>query len=337
MKRLERLVIHVEEAVRLGSLTDEAHLRLGLVLLDSAAELLMHRETDRMLETDHRLLRVAEACHEWTGRGENDLNELRARIVSGTRRKKIEREFGAKCDYLMDRGLLAGPQVRVLKKLHDYRNETYHRDKVRPPTLASAVKIYTYLVCVMMRDFPAQMICISSSDPSEAIAKYLEDHECGLGLLGLDLQARIATSLLDQSGVAEPLQLGEALAQHISDRFDQLEDAAAQSAAFFNQLGVNESWDFDTILCLVQLKSDELRRIRSSEDARAVRVPVRAGQIKRWRRAGDALAMQTNDLAAFAAFADLEDAFEPTEALVIKLAMDVDRKIQMQVDAALGK
>lgn len=49
MRELERLVVHVEEAIRFGAMTDEPHLRLGLVLLDSAAELLMYRETDHQI------------------------------------------------------------------------------------------------------------------------------------------------------------------------------------------------------------------------------------------------------------------------------------------------
>ena len=32
------------EAVRLGTMADESHRRLGLMLLDSAAEVMMHRE-----------------------------------------------------------------------------------------------------------------------------------------------------------------------------------------------------------------------------------------------------------------------------------------------------
>ena len=35
---LERLVVHVEEAVRLGCTNDDPYLRLGLMMLDSAAE-----------------------------------------------------------------------------------------------------------------------------------------------------------------------------------------------------------------------------------------------------------------------------------------------------------
>ena len=44
METLERLVVHVEEAVRNATMNDDTHLRLGLLPLDSAAELLLHRE-----------------------------------------------------------------------------------------------------------------------------------------------------------------------------------------------------------------------------------------------------------------------------------------------------
>jgi hypothetical protein len=46
METLERLVVHVEEAIRHAAMNDDPRLRLrlGLLLLDSAAELLLHRE-----------------------------------------------------------------------------------------------------------------------------------------------------------------------------------------------------------------------------------------------------------------------------------------------------
>jgi hypothetical protein len=34
VRELERLVVHIEEAIRHGTAPDEAHLRLGLILLD---------------------------------------------------------------------------------------------------------------------------------------------------------------------------------------------------------------------------------------------------------------------------------------------------------------
>lgn len=342
MDRLERLVVHVEEGVHFGTMPDEAHLRLGLVLLDSAAELMMHRESEYLLndaEWYSRTLKMAKAMYEATGKGADMIAEYQGKVVSSGQRKKIERDFNAKCDYLHQHDLLAAPQARILKKLHKYRNEIYHRDQLRPVTLASAAKIYIYLVCSMMRDFPVHVMSYSSPGRPSGLIKYLEDNDHGAGLLrvGLDLQARIATRLLHESGVAQPAQLGQALSQHVCDRLDELVDAAEECASFIRESGRDEGWDLEAVLGITQIDPKEYVNVLSSHDARALKVPIRAAQIQKWRTAGEALAKETDDMVAFAAFADLEDAFEPVEAKVIELAIEVDREIQLQVDIALGK
>ena len=76
--------------------------------------------------------------------------------------------------------MLAGPHARVLKKLHKYRNEAYHRDQLRLGTLMSAIKIYVYLVCSLMQDFPMHgtggFIHLPPRPPA-GLVKYLEDSE----------------------------------------------------------------------------------------------------------------------------------------------------------------
>ena len=75
-------------------------------------------------------------------------------MFSKTQRNKIEHDFDAKCALLVKEDILQPDQARVLKKLHEYRNETYHRDELRPATLASTNEIYVYLVCSMMIAMP---------------------------------------------------------------------------------------------------------------------------------------------------------------------------------------
>lgn len=80
----------------------------------------------------------------------------------------------------MELGQLAGPHARVLKKLHKYRNEAYHRDQLRVSTLEGAIKIYAYLVCSLMRDFPMHgtggLIDLAPHPPAGPL-KYLEVRE----------------------------------------------------------------------------------------------------------------------------------------------------------------
>jgi hypothetical protein len=108
MKQLERLVVHVEEAVRLGLSNSEPELRLGLMLLDSAAELMMYRESEYVLRMKESIygpsLRLAEQMHEHTGQGADEVARIKAELVSKTRRRRIHHEFDAKCEFLVEQG-----------------------------------------------------------------------------------------------------------------------------------------------------------------------------------------------------------------------------------------
>lgn len=348
MKSLERLVVHVEEAVRLVMMDDDPHLRLGLLLLDSAAELLLHRECQsrfQWAERDRQLMDLADETRAATGRAPEWLAELQERALSLAQWKKIDRDFGAKCEYLAGLGMLTQPHARVLKKLHKYRNEAYHRDQLRLGTLASAVKIYIYLVCALMRDLPMHgtggFIHLSPRPPA-GLVKYIEEDENWVSLMldtdeNTGLQARIASRLLTNAGIAPPFGLGEVLSQHFCGRLDAVKEAAREAASFFYWPGRDAGWDWEAVLCLAQLDPWNLPHVMSSDEVKSATVAFPPGQIHRWRAEGEALASQADDLAAFAAFADLEDAFEPLEELLDRLAIDIGRELQLQYDLARGK
>jgi hypothetical protein len=166
VQRLERLVVHVEEALRIAQNADEAHLRVALVLLDSAAELLMHRECSELLHEESfefGQLQALESSQRYFEkyRGaeyEAYAEKLRAKVTSKARRREIDRDFNAKAKFLAEKGCLPFPQDRVLRKLHQYRNEAYHRDNVRSDTLRSAIDIYAFLACDMMQRFAPRTI-----------------------------------------------------------------------------------------------------------------------------------------------------------------------------------
>ncbi|MBP2323374.1 hypothetical protein JOF56_003759 [Kibdelosporangium banguiense] len=341
MKQLERLVVHVEEAIRFGTAQDEPHLRLGLMMIDSAAELMMYRETDYLLRWGAEYGEWLKRAEESLARGFGDqkhVDELRGKVFSKTQRKKIEREFNAKCDLLVRENILDVAQARVLKKLHEYRNETYHRDELRPATLASATRIYIYLVCTMMTTMPVHSMSYSSPIPPDTLKKYLEPEETGLGA-GMDMQALIGRKLLAVSGIDNQMEIGEALAEHVTYRLDEIEAMVEECASVFNDMN-NRGWDFLSVLGMIQAPEpddpfDHVRR--TVEDYRNWARPVNKAQFRAWRTAAATLATETDDLMAFAAFADLEDAFEPIEQRVMKLGLDVDRAIQHEIDVARGK
>lgn len=343
MKSLERLVVHVEEAIRLGTSTHEPELRLGLLLVDSAAELMLYRETDYLLRRGDQYQQWLNQAEEAKARGYTGdqayIDELRDKVFSKTQRDKIEHDFDAKCTLLVKQGILQPAQARVLKKLHEYRNETYHRDELRPPTLASTNKIYIYLMCQMMIAMPVHSMGFTGRAVPDVLTKYLKPGENGFGV-GMDLQARIGQTLLATTSISNSTELGQELAEHVNYRLDEIEAAGEECVSFFNSMN-DRGWTFVAILGYLQAPEpadpfDHLRRTPDDYRNKWAR-PVNKAKFRAWRKAAADLATETDDLTAFAAFADLEDAFEPIEEKVMALAVEVDRQIQHQIDVYRGK
>lgn len=326
VERLERLVVHIEEALAFAQRTDTAHLRLALLLLDSAAELLLHRAVEHELtyrRFDGQLIAMYERIEQGGLPLSDDsrryLNEIRSRAVSKTRQRSIERNFDAKSNYLAEVGKLNVALVRVLEKLHQYRNEAYHRDHVRADSIRSAVRIYANVVCTLLRDLPAPGIGIGMTVP-DGLQPHVPDPR---QLLRFDLRERIAQRLLERPDVATGGDLSEALSLHLLDRLDELRGGLDEAGGF-----LTPEWRKDMnpgkVLALLQ-------------------TPPYAGPLVTsevlddWQRHAEYIATDPDALTAFTAFADLEDAFEPLEEQLHELLRAIDGEIQQRIDEARGK
>jgi len=192
----------------------------------------------------------------------------------------------------------------------------------------------------MMRDIPERgggvlLPWYSTHDVTRILAKYLDTSTPGP--LDMNLQPGIARQLMEESGIGEPQQLGLALAQHARDQLDDLEKSTAETVDWFQAVTRDETGDVEASLRMAQATNDQMWAVRTANDARALDVPVGMKHIEEWRRRGEKLESESDDLHAFAAFADLEEAFEPVEDQVVEQAMTADRDIQMQIDMARGK
>lgn len=170
MKRLELVIVQFEEIKGLIKADRIPQLRLAHILLDSAVELIMHRmiraelhgerydfdrlETLRRIEVDRqsedpRLRRFAT-------RGPSsdniraEIERLAEKVTSRSQRRDIGRDFGRKIDFLAYRKKLPEDLGPVLKRLHEYRNETYHRDQHRIEVIRPAVLIYFDAACTVL-------------------------------------------------------------------------------------------------------------------------------------------------------------------------------------------
>ena len=74
--------------------------------------------------------------------GERLRAELSAQVVPDSRAQKIRRFFGEKLAFLsVDRNRMATPVARVLRHIHQYRNESQHQDRVRVGSIQPATLI----------------------------------------------------------------------------------------------------------------------------------------------------------------------------------------------------
>lgn len=338
MQRLERLVVHVREALRLARGGDDAHLRLALILLDSAAELMMHRECETVLSREWQRghLLALRRQEERFGPLNEALTAERKRLVkevtSEKRRERIAREFGAKADFLVDADLLPLAEARVLRKLHEYRNEAYHRDELRPTTLSTAVGIYAYLVCALMRDLPVHsMVMEWRSKPPQVIQDLVDPASDPL-----EWQPTIAAHFLREFGLDQSGAATSMLSEHLVDRIDNALDAVAYGVEHINGMHPGRGVDPEALLAQLQVKDVWLAAFGSPDELRAQDVPVRFADFAKWRERAEQIASETDVLVAFGSFADIEDAFESTEKELLTMAHGIDEAINDAVKEARG-
>lgn len=177
IERLESITVQLEEAKRLIEQDTATHARLAFLLIDNAAEVLMFRNIECLLSSTHQdeqLLRYYDELLELTDKPEiqQGRDEIASRIVPKRKRAELKRNFNAKADFLCEQDCLEETQARVLKRLHGYRNELYHRDTIRAETIQPVCLLYFDLACTLLerlRQF--EMYSIVRSVPA-TLAKY---------------------------------------------------------------------------------------------------------------------------------------------------------------------
>ena len=329
--------MHVEEALRLAAFPDVPRQRLALLLLDSAAELILHRDTEFRLAWDLRHQRTMERHVDVRSGGVPDPGDVEALTkrpyLSKRRVQRIEKEFDAKALYLAECGALPEPLTRVLRKLHQYRNEAYHRDTVRSDSLRSAIDLYCYVVCVLMRDLRPRMVG-SGGPPSPVLAKYF-DGPIPFGA-GLDVQSDIAGFLLTQT-VPDPTAVAVSLRDHIESRIVGIEEALDFIVDFFEDMRGDASWDREAALRFAQIPLETNTLAMTAKDFRGWKAVVTGDDLASWRAKAAEIDAEGGVIPAFALFADIEDGFEPAETAVLQLASEMDHQIQFEFDELRGK
>jgi hypothetical protein len=327
VKTVELLIVQLEEASALMERQTAPHWRLSLILTDNVAELLFQQEASRLLEfmaVKREYVALAERGYP-ISLEDHLLEQFKREVVTLDRQRRIENDFSVRLGYLTGSKSISFVEARVFRKLHQYRNDTYHRERFREGTVATAARLYFDLVCGLLSRFtPTISMLLGRQDAEErfpSLAKYFDDEETGW-LTQTSLGERVARAL-----VPADRAVGNSLADHIVARLDQIERTAKEPLQL-----LDEDWTAEDVFRVVQLSE-----VNALNEVRRRRVKYRYEHIEKWRARAERLRICDSRLESFRQFAELEDEVEPIEDALEALALEVDHMVQFLIDSARGK
>ena len=328
VKSLELVIVQFEEVKRLIVIGRVPQLRLAHILLDSAVELIMHRMALSELAGERypfeqlENLRRLEARGHGEGRFRDEIQRLEGIVVSKTRRKKIDSNFGDKIDFLVERDRLPGDLGPVLKKLHEYRNETYHRDQHRIEVIRPAVLIYFDAACTVLEHYePGTMVRTDSLGPE--LARLQEE------LLSprdpFQLPRRAARQLREEVGL-DLDAVRSALGDHLLGRLADLKEGLAYVE---ENLTGSDVIPGDAIR-VMQIEDGDVEAIFNKEAMRSRPYPLTMNDLESWINRATALDGLADKHALFTEFGAIEDRFEKLEQNVSKAVWQIDEQANMR-------
>jgi hypothetical protein len=285
VKSLELVIVQFDEVKRLIEVERIPQFRLAHILLDSAVELIMHRMVNGelklerysfdQLENLRRLERGRKSDNPFNRRfaaaGPSDdelrreIQRLEGSVTSKNKRKKIDHNFGDKIDFLVERKKLPKEIGPILKKLHDYRNETYHRDRHRIEIIRPAVLIYFDTACTVLDHYDPGML-IGSDALGPEFARFQDDVLDRADLF--ELHHRAAKQLRREIGL-DLAVVRSALVSHLLERLYDLESGLE----YIEASSVNGAAPGDGIRWM-QIEDDELEAIFKEDVLRSRKYPL---------------------------------------------------------------
>ncbi|MGC5564635.1 hypothetical protein ACPYPG_17580 [Streptomyces sp. FR-108] len=332
MEELELIVVQLQEARNMIRKGRTAHLRLAFILLDSVTELILHRSVQVELWDQELLPQWLYQYKQLAAHGSKsaavEAELLQERVIPQSQLNKIDRNFDAKSAFLIERGVLDPTLGPVLEKLHKYRNEMYHRDKLRREIIRPATLIYFDCACTVLNEYRhLHALYGPFSTLSPGLKRYAAADD--LGLVRHDLPKRISDGLRREVGL-DLAQVRKALGDYLQARLDQVRDGLT---FLEDNLGLRDLVPGDAL----RLVQANLTPKMTLEQVRGRKYPYSKADLERWQSLISALESIGDKHQLVRDYAYVEDSFEPFERQVEKAVLDLDREIVLREEFARGK
>jgi hypothetical protein len=333
MQTVQFVLLQLDDAARHLRDGRRAQLRVALLLLDNAAEVLLHRWAKRSLQHDSLRRALHERARGWGAPASVLAGIDISAMLSPSDERKVLRLFDRLVKYAVLKRAIEPEIGDVLIYLHRYRNDAYHRAAVRQATIRTSVALLFDIVCrLALSDIGHAHSYLSGEDYSWLTERF-ELPQGARFVVGDDCRER-AIDQLRESLPGDASRLGEAMATHLNARIDELVGTLDFiSDATRPQLG-RERALADAVAFVEGRRADPDIQDRMPFGYTG-RVSLHA--VNHVREAADALEPQANAIATFRSFAAAELELEHLEFPANELAAEIDGMIQLQVDIERGK
>src|ERR1700692_482315 len=326
MKFLSYLLFQIDEARRYIEDGRLEHLRLAFLLLDNAAEIQMDRCIKRDLQRDKYNENLRTTLLSLPIKLPPTMQELADwEPLTSSEKYKLDRLFNEKVDYMVGRGKhLEAGLANPLKYLHRYRNEAYHRAKVRAETIKTASLILLEINCQMILSVsPGPRLVSSDEDYSWFEERFHTNRfaSIDIGLIANEIRSGLLPS--DET-------VATTLADHLQDRFSYLNESLESIVENSRLKDREDAFNESQYYAESQRSAHGLSRSSFQPKYSLHSIREMESQLPQIRNA-------PNRLEAFNRFAAIEIALEPVEECVSKLADWIEEEIQLEIDIARGK
>jgi hypothetical protein len=336
MQQFLYILFQLDEARRYIQDGRLEQLRLALLLLDNAAELQMDRRIQGDMQSEDFRERLRNQLLVFPKSDlPADLREIAEwEPLPNSRKSKIERYFDEKVLFLSGRQPVLDPALAaVLKHLHRYRNEAYHKARVRKQTIRTAALILLEINCHLILSVSRGTTSYSSDDDYSWMTERFGIERRDFLFLD-ELKLRRIVDAIRVDVLPDDKSVAMTLAEHLGERFEEL-----YSALDFIVESLTEVPDRGAALKESQYRAEvERGRLDRQQCPLGNFIPqYTLESLERIRVQLPDVRSAPNRLESFHAFALLERELEPIEIDVRQFVVHVEASIQFAIDIARGK
>ena len=333
MESIRLIYEQIEQAKKYLMNGSLLQLRLALILLDNAAELLMHRELQLRFSWDDEMMPKWEPARtEWISAG------LGAKYTDEERRDS-EKEFEPKLRILHLRlKKISDDDRKVLCVSHKLRCEAFHRGHIRPQILAQVSRVLFTTVVELTVKLPLQEYRIPGGDLDSDNAAFLERFGFrDAYALGTD-EGRLKLKRKLGEGVGiDPLELAHALSSDLIQRVDETIEGLAYVGGAEDRTKIDHNLQYTQFWREIgsHMLKNGIYEPQLREEFKARQLAGRAkftlSKIERWRRMAHAIAHYVNPAVALDHYWAIDKRFAPLEQDVAQTVSRYDDDVNMQI------